>query len=203
MLLSMKSIRIPAFILIALVVSVSLSASEVRTVTIDDGWKFRQARYGDWYPATVPGTVHTDLMANGLIEDPYYGMNERSVQWVDKEDWVYETVFDLGGEIYSSDHIEIEFEGLDTYADVYLNDSLLFSAENMFRRWRADIKSIAVPEGNRLRVYLHSPVKVDLPETGSWLQRGHPWVSGPSGWCGTKSATAGLSVSSSTEPLSL
>lgn len=140
------------------------NASNIRTVTFDDGWMFSLARSGNWYPADVPGTVHTDLMSNGLIGDPYFGMNERSVQWVDKEDWIYETVFDLCGEIYGSDHMEIVFDGLDTYADVYLNDSLLFSAGNMFRRWRADIKGIAKKDGNRLRVYFHSPIKVDLPK---------------------------------------
>ena len=47
----------------------------------------------EWHRATVPGTVHTDLMANGLIADPYFGMNERDVQWIDKEDWDYKAVF--------------------------------------------------------------------------------------------------------------
>ncbi len=56
-----------------------------------DGWKFRHGRSEIWYPATVPGTVHTDLMANEIIEDPFYRLNERAVQWVDKEDWMYET----------------------------------------------------------------------------------------------------------------
>lgn len=62
---------------------------------INDGWKFRQGRAEIWYPATVPGTVHTDLMANEIIEDPFYRLNERGVQWVDKEDWMYETTLNV------------------------------------------------------------------------------------------------------------
>ena len=58
---------------------------------LHENWRFRQGRSENWYPATVPGTVHTDLMANEIIEDPFFRLNERGVQWVDKEDWMYET----------------------------------------------------------------------------------------------------------------
>ena len=54
---------------------------------LHSGWRFKQARLSNWYPATVPGVVHTDLIDNKIIEDPFYRLNERGVQWVDKEDW--------------------------------------------------------------------------------------------------------------------
>lgn len=128
------------------------------------GWQFKQARGVNWFPATVPGTVHTDLMANGIIEDPFVGLNERGVQWVDKEDWVYQTSFSVGDSILNRNNIQIEFEGLDTYADVYLNDTLIIKADNMFRRWNADVRTLLRSENNQLRVYFHSPVKVDMPK---------------------------------------
>ena len=139
-----------------------LSAEGVCIQSLDSGWKFRQERYGDWYPAVVPGTVHTDLMANGLIDDPYSGLNERSVQWVDKEDWVYRTYFDTGSEIWRQNHVELVFDGLDTYADVYLNDSLVLKADNMFRGWRVDVKGLLKEKGNSLTVHFRSPVKAGL-----------------------------------------
>lgn len=52
---------------------------------LNSGWRFRQWRLNNWYPATVPGVVHTDLIANKIIEDPFFRLNERSVQWVDKK----------------------------------------------------------------------------------------------------------------------
>ena len=128
------------------------------------GWQFKQARGVNWLPATVPGTVHTDLMANGIIEDPFLGLNERGVQWVDKEDWVYQTSFSVGDSILNRNNIQIEFEGLDTYADVYLNDTLIIKADNMFRRWNADVRSLLRSENNQLSIYFHSPVKVDMPK---------------------------------------
>lgn len=128
---------------------------------------FRQERGYDWYPATVPGTVHTDLMASGLIPDPFIGMNERSVQWVDKEDWRYRTVFDAEPEVFSARNVEIVFDGLDTYADVYLNGQLLLSSDNMFRQWTADVRPFLREKGNVLEVLFHSSIKVDLPKLES------------------------------------
>lgn len=134
------------------------------TQELNSGWRFKQARLSNWYPATVPGVVHTDLLANGIIEDPFYRLNERGLQWIDKEDWIYETSFDLSEAVYSKNNIHILFNGLDTYADVYLNNEKIISANNMFRRWTADIKTIAKRTGNHLKVYFHSPVKTDIPK---------------------------------------
>lgn len=131
---------------------------------LHEGWQFKQKRGTIWYKATVPGVVHTDLMANKIIEDPFYRLNERAVQWVDKEDWEYTTTFSADKSILDKECIELVFEGLDTYADVYLNDKLLLSADNMFRRWRVDVKPYLREGENHLRVYFHSVVKVDMPK---------------------------------------
>lgn len=138
-------------------------ADGVAKQNIDNGWTFKQVRGNNWYPATVPGVVHTDLMDNDIIEDPYYRLNERGVQWVDKEDWEYKMTLNVDPALFGKDNIDLEFEGLDTYADVYLNDSLILKANNMFREWTIPVKGILKPEGNELRVYFHSPIKVDLP----------------------------------------
>lgn len=140
------------------------SRAEVYRQDIADGWSFRQARGADTYSATVPGTVHTDLMANGLIPDPFVEQNERQVQWVDKEDWIYETAFDLDAPTQFRENVDLVFDGLDTYADVYLNDSLILRADNMFRRWSVPVKTLLRKQDNRLKVYFHSPIKVDLPK---------------------------------------
>lgn len=128
------------------------------------GWKFRQARLTNWYPATVPGVVHTDLLQNKIIEDPFFRLNERGLQWIDKEDWVYETCFTLAADMMRKENMELVFEGLDTYADVYLNDECILKADNMFRRWSIPVKQYIREEDNILKVYFHSPVKIDVPK---------------------------------------
>ena len=131
---------------------------------LHEGWKFRQARLTNWYPATVPGVVHTDLLQNKIIEDPFFRLNERGLQWIDKEDWVYETCFTLAADMMRKENMELVFEGLDTYADVYLNDECILKANNMFRRWSIPVRQYIREENNILKVYFHSTVKIDVPK---------------------------------------
>ncbi|MBT8728203.1 glycoside hydrolase family 2 protein [Bacteroides uniformis] len=131
---------------------------------LHEGWKFRQARLTNWYPDTVPGVVHTDLLQNKIIEDPFFRLNERGLQWIDKEDWVYETCFTLAADMMRKENMELVFEGLDTYADVYLNDECILKADNMFRCWSIPVRQYIREENNILKVYFHSPVKIDVPK---------------------------------------
>ncbi|MBQ9073430.1 MAG: glycoside hydrolase family 2 protein, partial [Muribaculaceae bacterium] len=138
--------------------------TETASRALHDGWRFRQGRSEIWYPATVPGTVHTDLMDNEIIEDPFFRLNERGVQWVDKEDWMYETTIKATKSEVNAENQEIVFYGLDTYADVYLNHQLLVRANNMHRTWRCNVKGILKEGDNLFEVYFNSPIKVDLPK---------------------------------------
>lgn len=141
----------------------SLFASPIQ-IELNKEWKFKQGRLNNWYPATVPGVVHTDLIDNKIIEDPFFRLNERGLQWIDKEDWIYETTFDLSKDILNKNNIEILFKGLDTYADIYLNDEKILATDNMFRQWAVDIKGKVKSKENILRVYFHSPIKEDMPK---------------------------------------
>lgn len=153
-------------LLLAVLFSSLLSATPLRK-ELNESWKFRQARLTNWYPASVPGVVHTDLLANQIIEDPFFRLNERGLQWIDKEDWIYETTFILSPEILAKSNIRLDFKGLDTYADVYLNDEKILVANNMFREWRVDIKEKIKTAENTLRIYFHSPLKIDIPKWDS------------------------------------
>jgi beta-mannosidase len=109
-------------------------------------------------------------MAAGIIEDPFYRNNELDVQWVDKEDWEYKTTFSITRSQLSQSNLTLVFKGLDTYADVYVNDSLLLSADNMFRTWEVDVKPVAKKGTNELRILFHSPIKKGLE-----LLNASPW----------------------------
>ncbi len=152
-----------AVVFIGFLAGAMLSGMPVKK-EISEDWKFRQARLENWHPATVPGVVHTDLLTNGLIADPFFRLNERDVQWVDKEDWVYETVFTVSDTTVTKKNIRLFFEGLDTYADVHLNGKKILEANNMFREWRIDVKDTIKEGKNKLTVYFHSPIKIDMPK---------------------------------------
>ncbi|MDP9000998.1 MAG: glycoside hydrolase family 2 protein [Myxococcota bacterium] len=113
---------------------------------------------GDWMPATVPGCVHTDLLSNGKIADPFYGTNEKDLQWIDKYGWEYRTSFSVDDALLSRDRIEIVWKGLDTYARVLLNGTPILTANNMFREWRVDVKPLVRRGENTLLVQFESPI---------------------------------------------
>lgn len=137
-------------------------ASLVSVQEIKDGWSFRQADKDEWLPAIVPGCVHTDLLANGKIEDPFYRLNEHKLQWIDKVNWEYKTTFVVDAVTFGRDRIALDFKGLDTYADVYVNDSLVLSADNMFREWMPNIKPVVKQGENQLRILFRSPITEGL-----------------------------------------
>jgi len=139
------------------------SPSSVEQISLDDGWEFRQEGQGPWLPATVPGTVHTDLLDRGLIEDPFWRDNESRLQWIEKERWHYRSVFRLPAEMQRAEHVELDFGGLDTYAEVRLNDVKILEADNMFRRWEIEVGDVVRPGENRLDVIFHPPVASALP----------------------------------------
>lgn len=131
---------------------------------LNRGWEFRRADENIWRPATVPGTVHTDLLAHKLIPDPFAGANEKGLQWIDKKDWEYRTTFEIPATMLAHDALALDFTGLDTYADVYLNDSLILQAQNMFVGKQVAVKGIAKATGNTLRIFFHSPIVRDMPK---------------------------------------
>lgn len=132
-------------------------------ISLNAGWKFREVKQTEWLPATVPGCVHTDLLANKKIEDPFYRDNEKSQQWIGKTDWEYQTEFNVSAETLKRENIEIVFHGLDTYANVFLNDTPILDADNMFRTWRTDVKKLLKQGANVLRIKFRSPINEILP----------------------------------------
>jgi beta-mannosidase len=154
----MKRIILIIFVFIVFV------AQAQQSISLDKGWEFRKVGSDKWYKAEVPGTIHTDLLANKLIPDPFYRDNESKVQWVENETWEYRTTFDIPHELFDQEHIEIQFDGLDTYADIYLNGTKIIRADNMFRQWTADIKLIARRAANKLLI-VFSPAAILAKKT--------------------------------------
>ncbi|WP_170111255.1 glycoside hydrolase family 2 protein [Mangrovibacterium marinum] len=125
---------------------------------LNSGWQFAESGTDDWLPAIVPGCVHTDLLANGKIEDPFYRLNERKLQWIDKKDWVYKTTFDADAALLQHDRVMLDFKGLDTYADIRINGDLVDSTDNMFREYQLDVKPFLKEGNNELEITFRSPI---------------------------------------------
>jgi len=159
------------FVLIALFGNTTfLRAAEPQSRELNAGWEFRAVNaaghpeVNQWHPAQVPGVVQTDLLATHLIADPFYGDNESRLQWIGLTDWEYRTTFQVDAETLQHEHIDLIFDGLDTFAEVFLNEQSILIADNMFRRWRVPAKPLLKPGANTLRIVFHSPVTAMIPK---------------------------------------
>src|SRR5271170_6199064 len=157
------------FLLFCSLTALPLEAAEPSSRNLDSGWQFRavanteRSDIKEWHPATVPGVVQTDLLHSGLIPDPFDRDNEFRLQWIGLADWEYQTTFQVDGAALGHDHVDLVFDGLDTFADVYLNDQAVLHADNMFRHWRIPAKAKLKPGLNMLRIVFHSAVEKMIP----------------------------------------
>ena len=163
------------FVMLCFVMAASavMAAAPDRFV-IDKGWSFRLApgnaqlaahpEAAAWQAAAVPGTVHSDLFANRLIPDPYVGAPEAGLQWIGLADWEYRTRFDAPRNASGAARSDLVFEGLDTFAEVWLNGEKLLDANNAFRTWRVPVQGKLRARDNELRIVLRSPIARLLPQ---------------------------------------
>jgi beta-mannosidase len=132
---------------------------------LDRGWQFRQVGSGaeeaesGWLPASVPGDVHLDLLANKKIPDPFFGDNEAKLQWIEKESWEYRVNFDCTPAQLAHSNLELVFDGLDAAAEIYVNSVQAITTDNSFRIWRVPVKGRLHAGKNLLRVVFPSPLK--------------------------------------------
>ncbi|SBT68329.1 beta-mannosidase [Micromonospora sediminicola] len=136
-----------------------------RPTLLHEGWTLRALPgpqvpseiAGVEVPATVPGCVHTDLLAAGLIPDPYLDDNENRLTWIGRTDWVYQTTFhhEPGGD----DRVDLACAGLDTVATVTLNGVEVGHTENQHRSYRFDVRSLLRAGDNTLAVRFDSPYR--------------------------------------------
>ncbi|MBG0816883.1 glycoside hydrolase family 2 protein [Planomonospora sp. ID82291] len=104
--------------------------------------------------ATVPGCVHTDLLAAGIIDDPYLDDNETRLAWIGRTDWVYQTTFDWTGD--GHERTDLVCEGLDTVATVILNGVQVATTANQHRSYRFAVRHLLREGANTLTVRFDS-----------------------------------------------
>ena len=172
-------------------------------VPLTDNWKFHEPRKKKWYPARVPGCIHTDLLRHKLIPDPFWGSNERELQWIEKLDWDYVTTFSVSADLLNQEHIELVADGLDTVATITLNGREVARTENMFIGYRFPIESFLRKGRNELAIRFTSPLSyIESHRTADHFAEWNDPVGGSSlirkepcsfGWdWGARFATSGI-----------
>ena len=171
-----SSILIFSFFTFILLLTKVNHAQKISTISLNDHWHFMPAAallvppkkddlgqniQSAGYATQLPNTALNALFENGAIEDPFYGINEKRLQWLEKKDWIFEKTFDVDPSVLNNEKIDLILRGLDTYAEVSVNDVFVLKADNMFRTWQADIKKALKPQGNVLKIYFTSPVAIE------------------------------------------
>ena len=121
--------------------------------SLNQGWTLTGDTLDINMQVDVPSVVQQSLYENGLIPHPYLGTVENDLLWISDHPWDYTLHFDADKELVEKENVELVFEGLDTYAEVSLNGYELFSADNQFREWKADVKPFLKDKDNLLEVH--------------------------------------------------
>ena len=160
----MKKSFLSIVLLFSILLSCKQSKKDLEYNSLVNHWEFSQKGDSIWKPATVPGTVQTDLLNLGEIAHPFIGTNEDSIQWISKKNWIYKTRVSITEKTLLKSKHFIRFEGLDTYADIFLNDSLITKTNNAFRSWEVDVSDVLKLE-NELKIILNSTDLFEKKET--------------------------------------
>ncbi|MDY6874189.1 MAG: glycoside hydrolase family 2 protein, partial [Chloroflexota bacterium] len=158
---------------------------------LNDGvWRMSALGEEDWVPTTLPGEVHVALMAAGRIPDPFIADNELQVMWVAETDWEFAGTIEVSEALLAEDRVELQFDGLDTLTDVYLNGECLGKTDNAFRSYAWEVKDLLNEGENQIWIVFHSPVnyvkqlqeKNPLPSPEQSIQGGPYLRKAPCQW---------------------
>lgn len=135
-----------------------------------DNWTVKDPSFSGSLRAVIPGCLHTDLINAGIINDIFYRDNSKKYLWVENCSPVYETVFDAE----EGRNATLRFEGIDTFANIYLNGKHLGEVHNMFIPHAFDVSDILLKKNNTLRVEFTSPIEAvrDKPIPGGFAFTG-------------------------------
>ena len=130
-------------------------------LNLNGQWKMRKSEE-TWIDAKVPGSVYSNLLEAGLIDDPFWRENEYDAEKISLDDYEFEKSFIVDKEILDSDRVILHFDGIDTLAEIMLNGKLLGNSNNMHRTLEYDIKDSIKPGENTLLLKFSSPIKFIL-----------------------------------------
>ncbi|UCH09909.1 MAG: glycoside hydrolase family 2 protein [Fidelibacterota bacterium] len=130
-------------------------------------WQFKATDEEEWMEARVPGSVWTDLMRAGRLEDPFYRDNELKVQWIEKKEWEYRRAFQVDEALLNHDRVVLDCRGLDTIAEILVNGTPVAKTENQFIEYEFDVKSMLVVGENHIRIIFRSILEWDRQQVAA------------------------------------
>ena len=130
-------------------------------------------------PIAVPGDVHSALYAAKLIPDPYFGCNEKTVQWIADRDWTLARTFVVPGDLLAKREIVLRLEDCDTFATVLVNGHEVGRTDNRFRRWTFDVKPFLREGENRIEGRFRNAIREIAAHKAALKDPVPYWRNGP------------------------
>ena len=111
-----------------------------------------------WIAQPVPGDIHQGLIAAGKIQEPLLGMNSYACEWTEKRSWWFRRKFEVSPEMLQSEQVELELNGLDCKAEIFLNGVQIGSHPSAFYPFVRDVLPWLRAGTNQLLVRLSAGV---------------------------------------------
>ena len=128
-------------------------------VNLNGVWDLKQIGGEREYRAKIPGSVLSGLLEEKAIPNPYYGRNEYQVRDLFWNDYEFSRKFQVDKSLLDKEQVELVCLGIDTIADIYINNSMVFHVENMHRTWRIPVKEYLLEGNNEIRIVFPSILK--------------------------------------------
>ena len=151
------------------------------SVSLDSGWQARVApedaaakthpREAAWFAVLVPGTVQQALVEQHRVPDPFIGTNEGAIQWAGLAAWDMRRTLDVTPAMLAHGHLDLVFDGIDTFATVSVNGQVVLKADNAHRTWRVPVRGLLHAGANEVLVRFASPIRALQPMV---LKQAHP-----------------------------
>lgn len=151
----MKHIQRILTIALALLLFSCANYSNTADQSLNEGWNLQTDTLNIDLQVNVPSVAQSDLFEAGIIPNPYLGKVEQDLQWIPQHHWDYSLTFNVEDAVFEKDNIELVFNGLDTYADVFLNGEKIIHSDNMFLQYSKDVKKLLRKENNELKVHFY------------------------------------------------
>ncbi|MDR2897686.1 MAG: glycoside hydrolase family 2 protein, partial [Spirochaetaceae bacterium] len=125
---------------------------------LHENWQMRNVSEKTFFPAIVPGSVYNDLLSNTQMEDPFWRDNEDAARNIMEHDFEYVLSFNADEDVLACEKMLLRCNGLDTLAEIYLNEKLIAATNNMHRTYEFDVSHRITKEENTLRIIFRSPI---------------------------------------------
>lgn len=129
----------------------------MQRLSLDGMWEMRSADEERWISAKVPGSVYQNLLEAGEMEDPFFRDNEIEAAEISKRDYLYRREFTVEKDFLQKGKAYLICEGIDTAAQVFINEKKVLDCNNMHRTWEAELEEILHEGTNEIRVAFTSP----------------------------------------------